>query len=65
LTQAVLAGGDDRDAVRKELGQAVLKAPVAGGARFSDDRQVDRKLLIFTLESSGIRPWAPSLDEPE
>jgi len=65
LNQAVLAGGDDRDAVRKELGQAVLKAPVAGGARFSDDRQVDRKLLIFTLESSGIRPWAPSLDEPE
>lgn len=65
LSQAVLAGGDDRDAVRKELTQAVLKAPVAGGGRFGEDRQVDRKLLIFTLESSGIRPWAPALDEPE
>jgi branched-chain amino acid transport system substrate-binding protein len=64
LSLAVLAGGADRDAIRKELGQVVLRDPVAGGARFGEDREVDRALTVFSLEPSGIRPWAPSLQEP-
>ena len=64
LSQAVLAGGVDRDAIRKELGEAVLTDPVAGGGRFGDDRAVPRELTVFSLEPSGIRPWAPAIDEP-
>ena len=61
---ATLAGGPDRDAVRKELAHAKIKDPVAGGGAFGEDRSVARDLIILTIEGDHIRQWQPRLEEP-
>lgn len=64
LSQAVIAGGPDRKAVRDELVRAKLPTPVAGGSRFGEDREVDRKLLILTIDGDNIREWTPPALDP-
>ncbi len=56
---AVLAGGDDRAAVRDELAAVSIPDPAAGGSRFGEDREVARKLLVLTIEGEAIVPWVP------
>jgi len=65
LAQAVLAGGPDRDAVRKELAEVRLTSPVAGGGRFGENREVSRNLLVLTISGDVIREWTPPALEPD
>jgi ABC-type branched-subunit amino acid transport system substrate-binding protein len=58
LNAAVIAGGTDRDAIRKELSEAKIDRPVAGGDHFGADRDVERTLLVLTIDGNSIRPWA-------
>ncbi len=64
LSGAVIAGGTDRDAVRAELSMSRLDPPVAGGKGFGEDREVDRDLLVLTIDGEAITPWLPP-EEPE
>lgn len=64
MAQAVVAGGPDRVAVRDELGEVKLSAPVAGGGRFGDNREVSRSLLVLTISGDEIREWSPPALEP-
>jgi ABC-type branched-subunit amino acid transport system substrate-binding protein len=59
LAAGVIAGGTDRTAVRDSLALALLPDAVAGGARFRPDREMDRKLLVLTIDENGIREWTP------
>jgi ABC-type branched-subunit amino acid transport system substrate-binding protein len=65
LATAVLAGGPDRQAVREELEAARLPSPVAGGARFGDDREVARDIQVLTIDGDSIRAWQPPALTPE
>lgn len=64
LSTAVVAGGPDRVAVRDELAQARLSTPVAGGGRFGEDREVDRSLMVLTIDGDRIREWTPPALNP-
>jgi ABC-type branched-subunit amino acid transport system substrate-binding protein len=64
LADAVVAGGPDRTAVRDELAQVRLSAPVAGGGSFGDDREVSRNLLVLTIDGNTIREWTPPALDP-
>ncbi len=59
LSVAVQAGGQDRDEIRKQLHDVRLMTPVTGAVGFNDAREVDRKLLVLTVGSERIEPWAP------
>jgi ABC-type branched-subunit amino acid transport system substrate-binding protein len=65
IGEAVLAGGPDRVAVRDELKEVNLTTPVAGGGRFSENREVSRSLLVLTVSGDQIREWQPPALEPE
>ncbi len=65
LGTAVLAGGPDRKAVRDELAATRVSSPVAGGARFGEDREVDRSFRILTIDGDAIREWHPPELRPE
>jgi len=64
LSDAVVAGGPDRIAVRDELAEVRLSAPVAGGGRFGEDREVARNLMILTIDGDTIREWTPPALDP-
>lgn len=65
LQTAVTAGGPDREAVRSELSEVVIRDAVSGGTRFDEDRKVARKLLVLTIDGNRIRTWTPPDPEPE
>ncbi len=62
VASAVLAAGPDRQAVRDELMQVRLGRPVATGARFGDDHEVARDLLVLTIGRDRIEVWKPPED---
>ena len=47
----------DREKIRSELLTARLKDPVAGGAGFGADRQIERKLLVLTVANGRVATW--------
>jgi ABC-type branched-subunit amino acid transport system substrate-binding protein len=52
----------DRSDVRRALVGVNLHAPVSGGHRFDENRELVRSLTIMTVGDNGIEVWAP---EPE
>ena len=65
LATAILAGGPDREDVRNALVQAEIVDPIGAGSRFNEDREVDRQLLLLSIEGDEIVPWVPPADENE
>ena len=63
LTLAVLGAGASRDAAREQLSEVTLPEPIAGGARFGEDREVARELLLLTVGKEDIHPWLPPEEE--
>jgi ABC-type branched-subunit amino acid transport system substrate-binding protein len=54
--EALTEAGADRAVARKLLGDVRIPNPVAGGDHFGPARDVERKLYILTVDSSGIMP---------
>jgi len=59
LANAVIAGGDSRDAVRQELSRVRIDSPASGGDHFTADRELARTLHVLTIDNGKIRPWVP------
>ena len=59
LTAAVLEGGESREAIQKAMNEVEIDDPVAGGRRFSADRDVDRRFHVLTIKRDGIEQWTP------
>ena len=59
LTAAVLEGGDSRAAIQEAMVKVEIDDPVAGGRRFNEEREVDRRFHILTIKRDGIEQWTP------
>ena len=59
LTAAVLEGGDSREAIQDAMIKVEIDDPVAGGRRFNENREVDRRFHVLTIQRDGIEQWTP------
>jgi len=55
----------NRSDVRQALAGVNLNAPVSGGHRFDDNRELQRELTVLTIGDEGIAIWAPEPEEEE
>ena len=62
---ALGVGPQDRSDVRQALVGVNLNAPVSGGHRFDDKREIQRELTVLTIGDDGIAIWAPEPEEGE
>lgn len=62
---ALSVGPEDRSDVRQALVGVNLNAPVSGGHRFSENRELQRELTVLTIGDEGIAIWAPDPVEDE
>ncbi|MCK6505101.1 penicillin-binding protein activator [Myxococcota bacterium] len=59
VAAAVMAGGEDRDEIRDQLGKVRLIDPVTGARGFGEGREIDRDLLVLRVGAERISLWRP------
>lgn len=59
VAAAVMAGGEDRDEIRDQLGKVRLIDPVTGARGFGAGREIDRDLLVLRIGAERISLWQP------
>ena len=65
VSPAVQKGRADREAILQALSKVRITGPVAGGTRFTADREVERDIMILTIKPEGIEQWMMGGDEEQ
>ena len=65
LAAAIVIGGKERKTFETRWVEAQLEGAISAGTQFGEDREMDRKLLILSIEDKAIVPWIGPEDDKE
>ena len=65
LAAAIVIGGQEREDIRNALVEAQIEGAISSGNQFGEDREMDRKLLILSIEDKAIVPWVGPEDDKD